>query len=63
MLERPACSGKWISGSGGHRIHESCDQLADWWHPEDAYAYCSEHVAETEKSSYLKWEPSLRDYI
>lgn len=54
--QRPACRGKWVSGSGGHRIHESCDSLADWWHPSDAYAYCEEHITDFEKPKYLRWE-------
>lgn len=53
--ERPFCSGKWISGSGGHRIHEPCGKPADFYHPDDMFAYCEEHICEHEKDQYFRW--------
>jgi hypothetical protein len=52
--ERPGCAGKWVAGSGGHRTHEPCDKLADWWYPNDMYSYCDEHIQEEE--FYWRWQ-------
>lgn len=58
----PNCSGEWISGSGGMRIHNACNHLATWWHPSDMYAYCEAHIVEHEKKRY--WHASTwRDQI
>lgn len=58
-LERPACCGEWISGSGGHRVHDGlCHCPADWWHPDDVFAYCDEHLPAVDRLGevYLRWE-------
>jgi hypothetical protein len=48
------CSGKWISGSGGHRLHEPCNKEAIYWHPDDSFMYCEDHIAPHEIDLYLK---------
>jgi NADPH-dependent ferric siderophore reductase len=55
LVERPHCSGEWQDGSGAHRTHAPCSALADWWHPDDIFAYCEAHVVERERRTYLKW--------
>jgi hypothetical protein len=48
--ETPRCLGRWVAGSGGHRAHAlDCDRVAMWWHPDDAYAYCDEHVPPSDR--------------
>ncbi len=49
--ETVECVGKWVSGSGGHRVHGPwCGQPATWTFPGDPYAYCEEHIAESDKT-------------
>lgn len=58
------CNGNWTKGSGGHRVHEPCEGRRDstWWHPDDAFAYCDEHVPERDKASYTKlWDRTFRE--
>lgn len=53
----PTCSGRWLSGSGGHRIHDNmlwCNNEAVWWHPDDCHSYCDEHCPEHDKELYRK---------
>lgn len=59
--ERPCCAGKWTDGSGGHRVHERCGKLADWWHPDDMYAYCDEHAPPLDiaRGDYVRWDGDL----
>lgn len=58
--EAPKCSGEWIKGSGGHRIHTGCDRLATWWHPDDTFAYCDKHCPAFDKREYKKlWVKDL----
>lgn len=59
-VERPNCSGKWIAGSGGHRKHEPCGRVADWWDPGDLFAYCDEHLNQHDRArnDYQPWEPA-----
>jgi len=45
----PKCSGKWTGGSGAHRTHDHCGRLATWYHPDDCWAYCDEHVKDWDK--------------
>jgi|GEM_PF-6807145 len=53
----PHCSGKYLSGSGGHRVHARCDAEATWWHPDDSDAYCEEHCRPHDRVEYQKlWE-------
>lgn len=59
---RPSCSGHWISGSGGHRKHEPCSKPADWWHPDDMYAYCELHLSVHDGFRYIRW-PELRERL
>ncbi len=47
------CCGKWLRGSGGHRIHTPCGRDATWTHPDDIYAYCDECILESDKPMYL----------
>ena len=54
VIDRPGCSGKWVGGSGGHRKHEPCQALADWWHPGDLYAYCADHRP-SNATEYVLW--------
>lgn len=61
----PKCSGKWIKGSGGYRLHEKpiCDNYATYYHLEDPYSYCDEHMTPYDKD-FLKevsWAASLRN--
>lgn len=53
----PACSGEWVSGSGGHREHAPCGRPADWWHPDDPYAYCDTHLVEHDREYYVRVRP------
>lgn len=49
----PDCVGSWVKGSGGHRVHDpQCGAPATWFHPEDPYAYCDEHIVEHDKAEY-----------
>lgn len=59
---RPSCSGKWISGSGGHRTHEPCGAAAKWWHPDDMYAYCAAHLHPSDEGRYVRW-PKLKETL
>lgn len=52
---RPMCVGEWIGGSGGHRRHKFCEHPADWWHPDDWYAYCDAHLKEHDRPHYIRW--------
>lgn len=59
----PYCSGNWIAGSGGHRVHSPrpCHLKATWWHPDDMFAYCDKHVPEVDIPQYKKlWEKTLK---
>jgi hypothetical protein len=42
MNARPPCAGV-------------CGRLADWWHPDDPYAYCDEHFVPHEVKCYQRW--------
>lgn len=46
------CTGEWTGGSGGHRVHKPCGADADWWHPDDPYAYCEKHIEEHDRADY-----------
>lgn len=48
----PGCSGKHVGGSGGHRVHGVCGKPARWWHPDDTFAYCDDHVSERDRVAY-----------
>lgn len=52
-----SCCGKWVGGSGGHRVHEPCDRDGTWWHPDDSYAYCDVHVPpqDVERGDYVRF--------
>ena len=53
--EPPGCSSAWHSGSGGHIRHSGdCRKEATWWHPDDCFSYCDEHVPESDKAAYAK---------
>lgn len=54
---QPVCHGEILEGSGGHRIHGKCNENATWYHPNDAFSYCSKHVLEQDKKFYREdWE-------
>ena len=57
-IERPMCSGEWIRGSGGHRFHAPCERPADWWHPDDMWSYCDEHLKKHDAKFYVRWDPT-----
>ncbi len=48
------CSGEWIDGSGGHRIHNPCNQEATWLTEDDMFAYCDKHIVEHDKPYYTR---------
>lgn len=52
--EHPQCYGAIVSGSGGHRMHAfaGCQRRGVYWHPDDSYAYCAEHVTAADVSRY-----------
>lgn len=55
----PHCNGKWVRGSGGHRMHAGgCEtKTGIWWHPDDMHSYCEEHCPERDKKFFVKlWE-------
>lgn len=55
------CSGVWVGGSGGHRLHldKNCPNKVVWWHPDDAYSYCAAHIPKRDISMYqLLWYKS-----
>lgn len=58
----PSCNGKWLHGSGGHRVHEGgCKNEPTWWHPDDCHAYCDEHIPERDKKFFaLLWAKTRR---
>jgi len=47
---RPDCVGEWVSGSGGHRVHGKCSEKATWFDFDDAFAYCDQHVPESDRT-------------
>lgn len=58
----PDCAGEWISGSGGHRNHLYCGELASWWHPDDCDAYCDKHINEHDALIYTElWEKTNKE--
>jgi|SRR5271166_1894395 len=65
-LNPPKCTGEWLSGSGGHRVHKTdCTNNAEWWHPDDMFAYCAEHIVEHDKPDYwprAEWAERLAKY-
>ncbi len=56
--EAPTCLGRWLRGSGGHRVHSlDCGREATWWHPLDMHAYCDEHVPPKDREWFgMSWE-------
>jgi hypothetical protein len=63
----PYCTGEWLSGSGGHRKHNpNCTNSAVWWHPNDSFAYCEDHIVERDKKYYWhrsEWFEKLADFM
>jgi hypothetical protein len=53
-VNRPQCSGKWVKGCGGHRMHEPCTKPADYYDSGDIHAYCEEHMPDVDRK--LTWD-------
>lgn len=45
----PTCTGNWIKGSGGHRVHEPCGKLATFADWDDTYSYCDAHISDHDR--------------
>ncbi len=52
LAAAPRCSGEWLSGSGGHRVHGKCTAVAVWWRSDDMHCYCDAHIVEHDKPLY-----------